>query len=160
MSAGPQRVVETLVEAGGRTAHSFGFSRLIGRIYAYLFCCETPQSLTDIASALGVSKASASIACRQMQTWGAVRRVTVDRDRRDYYEAETDMGQWLAGGILPALDRKLESAGTVLRQSLDKIGDGGNGGDLQYLRDRLAQADSRRERLQSVLRNPLIKRVL
>ncbi len=61
-----------MIEAGGRTAQSFGLNRLLGQIYVLLYLTPHPLTLDDIAQALGVSKASVSIACRQLESWAAV----------------------------------------------------------------------------------------
>ena len=79
-----------MVEAGGRTSQAFGLSRLFGQIYTYLYLSPEPQSLDELAEGLGVSKASVSIAARQLESWGALRCIWKRGDRRDYYEAETD----------------------------------------------------------------------
>ena len=38
-----------MIEAGGRTAESFGISGLLGRIYMLLYMSKEPQCLDDIA---------------------------------------------------------------------------------------------------------------
>lgn len=150
-----------MTEAGGRTTQSFGLSRLFGQIYVLLYLSNRPQSLDELTSQLGVSKASVSITCRQLESWGAVRRVWVKGDRRDYYEAETDLTRLINGGLLQALNKKLESARVQIERSLHLLEqDGGPDDQRSFLRVRLKQAEARRQRLHKLLNNPLIKRVL
>lgn len=148
-----------MTEAGGRTTQSFGLSRLFGQLYVLLYLSDRPQSLDDLTGQLGVSKASVSITCRQLESWGAVRRVWVKGDRRDYYEAETDLSKLINGGLLQALNKKLESARVQIERSLALLGQGEDG-QAAFLRDRLREAEARRQRLHQLLNNPLIKRVL
>jgi DNA-binding transcriptional regulator GbsR (MarR family) len=53
-----------------------GGSRTMGRVYGWLLICDPPrQSLTQLADALSVSKASASTVARQLQEGGMVERL-------------------------------------------------------------------------------------
>jgi hypothetical protein len=53
-----------------------GASRTMGRVYGWLLICDPPQqSLTQLADALSVSKASASTVARQLQEGGMVERL-------------------------------------------------------------------------------------
>ena len=156
-----QSAVWEMIEAGGRTVQSFGLNRLLGQIYVLLYLTEDAQSLDWIAQQLGVSKASASIACRQLEAWGAVHKSWKRGDRRDYYEAESDIGTMLRGGLLSSFNKKLESARTQIERSLLLLEKDGNGGvDVEFLRKRLREAESRRERIHSLLNNPLVKKLL
>ena len=150
-----------MIEAGGRTAQSFGLGRLFGQIFMLLYLSPDPLSLDDLASQLGVSKASISIACRQLETWGAVHRVWVKGDRKDYYMAETAFDRILRNGLLSSLTKKLDTAKIHIDQSLallEKCGDGDDG--APFLRERLRQAEQYRERINRLLSNRVVKAVL
>lgn len=98
------------IEAGGNTTHDLGLGRMIGRIFALLYLSPTSLCLEDIASRLNVSKASVSIAVRQLLSFRAVHHEVFPGDRRDFYKAETDFVQVLRRGMMPALRKKLQSA--------------------------------------------------
>lgn len=151
-----------MIEAGGRTTQSFGLSRLFGQIYVLLYLEPEPLCLDELASQLKVSKASVSIACRQLESWGAVRCVSVAGDRRDFYAAQTDWSQLLHGGLLDAFDKKLESARRQIERSLVLLeqSDGAGGGQVDFLRSRLREAEHRRARLARLLKNPLVRRLV
>ena len=150
-----------MVEAGGRTAQTFGLNRLFGQMYTLLYLSEVAQSLDELAEQLGVSKASVSIAARQLESWGAVRRVWKKGDRRDFYEAETDFRRLITGGLMESLNKKLHSAQSQISRSLSLIENNGAGGDeAKFLRGRLREAEERRARLEKLLNNPLVKRLL
>lgn len=150
-----------LIEAGGRTVQSFGLNRLLGQIYTLLYLHPEPLCLDEIADALSVSKASVSIACRQLAGWGAVRQVWQRGDRKDYYTAETDFKTLLNSGILESFRKKLDSAERQLertRQILNNDGDSIEHRD--YLQDRLDEAEKIRSRIRRLIDNPLIRRVI
>ena len=150
-----------MVEAGGRTAQSFGLNRLFGQIYILLYLSGDPLSLDAIAEQLGVSKASVSIACRQLESWGAVHRTWVKGDRRDYYLAETDFNRILGNGLLTSVTKKLDTAKIQIERSLALLeSSGGNGDETKVLRERLKQAEAYRSRVSGLLNNPLVRKLL
>jgi DNA-binding transcriptional regulator GbsR (MarR family) len=150
-----------MVEAGGRTAQTFGLSRLFGQIYTYLYLCSEAQSLDELAEGLGVSKASVSIAARQLESWGAVRRVWRKGDRRDFYEAEADFRSLIHGGLFTSLNKKLDSARLQIRRSIQLLEESGpDGAEHAFLKKRLEEAEDRRARLEKLLNNPLVRRLL
>jgi DNA-binding transcriptional regulator GbsR (MarR family) len=153
--------VGEIIDAGGRTAQSFGLNRLLGQIYVYLYLSADPRSLDEIVEQLGVSKASASIACRQLESWSAVRRIWKKGDRKDYYCAETDVGNLVNGGLLASVNKKIESARVQIARSLALLdSDGaGNSAQVAFLKKRLREAESRRARIAGVLNNPLIRKL-
>lgn len=149
-----------MVEAGGRTAQSFGLSRIYGQLYMLLYLSNEPRSLEDLAVQLGVSKASVSIACRRMESWSAVRRVWVRGDRRDFYEAQTDF-RAILNGLLPSVSKKLESARIQIERSMEMLEQGRSDDQRKhFLRERLAQAEQRRKKIAALLDNPLVRSVL
>ena len=153
--------VREMVEAGGRTAQSFGLSRLFGQIYTLLYLSPEPLCLDELADQLGVSKASVSIAGRRLETWGAVRKVWVRGDRRDFYEAETDFRSILNGGLLTSLGKKLESARVQIDRSIRLASQNGDGdGRHVFLLERLNEAEKRRKRLAKVIDSPLLRKLL
>ena len=141
-----QQASRELIEAGGRTAQSFGLNRLLGQIYMFLYIRREASSLDDLVEGMGVSKASISIACRQLLALGAIKRVWRKGDRKDYYEAETDLRSLLNNGILRELDKKLDSARTQIERCREILTDGEgadpeNSQDLTFFSERLDEAD-------------------
>ncbi len=151
-----------MIEAGGRTAQSFGLSRLFGQIYVLLYLSQEAQSLDEIANQLGVSKASVSIACRQLESWGALRCGWKKGDRRDYYQAETDIGGLINGGLMTSVNKKLESARVQIERSLDLLSQNSAASDehVKFLKQRLQEAETRRARIAALLNNPLVRKLL
>lgn len=150
-----------MVEAGGRTAQSFGFNRLWGQLYVYLFLSQEPMSLDALADGLGVSKASISLTGRQLESWGALRRVWIKGDRKDYYEAERDFSHIIGHGLLDALNKKLESGHIQIERCLDMLAEtNGEQEDAAFLRERLLEAEQYRTKISKLLNNPLVRKIL
>ena len=59
---------------------------------------------------LGISKGSASTGTRQLAAWGAIRKVWVPGERRDYYEVVEDLGQLIRGSYNNLLKPRIQSS--------------------------------------------------
>lgn len=81
---------DALVKALGRQSAFWGLGRTAGEMYAVLYLSPEPVSLEDVARGLGVTKGNVSIAIRQLEQLGMVRRSWQTGDRRVFFEAETD----------------------------------------------------------------------
>ena len=81
-----RRAERLLVEEYGLLLEEMGGTRMEGRVLAWLLLADPPeQSLTEIAAALGVSKAAVSTAARSLLQSRAVERVVEPGRRGDYY---------------------------------------------------------------------------
>lgn len=150
-----------MIEAGGRTVQSFGLNRLLGQIYILLYLTDEALSLDALAEQMGVSKASVSIACRQLESWGAVHRTWVRGDRKDYYVAETNFNRILSNGLLASLNKKFDTAKTQIERSLQLLEDqGADPSKARFLKQRLKGAGQYRDRIVRLLNNPLVKKFL
>ncbi len=148
-----------MIDAGGRAAQAFGVSRLFGQIYALLYLRNEALSLDQMVEDLQVSKASISIACRQLYSFGALRRVTRKGDRRDFYEAVQDFRGLVNNGLLPIIEKKLESAKVQINQCRAMLDDSKESAAIRLL-ERLDEAEERRSKISSLVKNPLIRRML
>ena len=59
---------------------------------------------------LGISKGSASMGTRHLASWGALRKVWVPGERRDYYEVVEDLGQLIRGSYNNVIKPKIRSS--------------------------------------------------
>lgn len=150
-----------MIDAGGRTVQSFGLNRLLGQIYTLLYLNAEPLSLDDISQQLSVSKASVSIASRQLAGWGAIRQVWQRGDRKDYYMAERDFRAILNNGILESIRKKLDSAQRQVERNLKMLEEEGKSDEQAvFVRERLKEADRFRSRVQRLIDNPIVRKVL
>lgn len=150
-----------MIEAGARTAESFGLNALLGRIYMTLYLQNKEQSLDEVADFLGVSKASISIACRQLESWGAVRKVYVKGDRKDYYQAESSLRHIFNNGFLASVSKKLQSARIQIERSLSYLNEAEeNHPDKEFLEKRLAEAERYRKKIENLIDNPVVRKLV
>jgi DNA-binding transcriptional regulator GbsR (MarR family) len=59
---------------------------------------------------LGISKGSASMGTRHLASWGALRKVWIPGERRDYYEVVEDLGQLIRGSYNNLIKPRIQSS--------------------------------------------------
>ncbi len=173
MSALNQPIVRRFVEDVGNTTQSLGVGRVIGQIFAYLYFSEEPRGLDDMKEALGISKGSASMGVRQLEQWGAVQRVWVKGDRKDYYTANDYFGQIvrnimtdLMGKRLMGLAASLDAAEAELNAA-DQTTDHRHqttttdlNTNHKFLKERVARLKEFQEKVNKTWNNPIVKMML
>jgi DNA-binding transcriptional regulator GbsR (MarR family) len=97
-----------------------GSQRTAGRIYGWLMVCDPPHhSIAELASALGVSKASISTLGRQLEQAQLIERVPVAHTRQHHYQVRP--GGWAQ--ILRARVARLKPAADAAEYGLSVIGE-------------------------------------
>ncbi|MBK8870658.1 MAG: hypothetical protein KBD85_02145 [Elusimicrobia bacterium] len=102
----------------GELAESFSFNRSVGQIYGLLYLQESPLSLEDIGQRLSMSKGNASINIRLLESWGAVRPVSVVGSRKDFYEANRDIKELALRRVREGLTKRFDRADEQLTRLL------------------------------------------
>jgi DNA-binding transcriptional regulator GbsR (MarR family) len=82
-----QRFILHWGDMGGQ----WGVNRSVSQIHALLYLSEKPLTAEDIAETLGLARSNVSNSIKELQGWGIIRRVPIMGDRRDFFEAETDV---------------------------------------------------------------------
>jgi predicted transcriptional regulator len=87
LSPAQRRFVDDIGQAFAR----YGLPLTIGRVFGLLLINNEPLSLDDMAAQLQVSKTATSVAARDLERIGAVRRLATPGSRRIVYEADDTM---------------------------------------------------------------------
>ena len=156
-------VVLRFIEEAGNTTQSFGAGRVIGQVYAYLYFGEEPRTLDDMRDALAISKGSASITVRQLEQWGAVQRVWVRGDRKDYYKARDQLGKILKAAILETVGQRMGDYAALLDEAdvdLAKAAKNKENGREAFLRDRIQHIKKYQRWAQQLWNSSLLQRML
>ncbi len=93
--AGNQDAIRVTCEAIGQIIESWGFKKIMGTLWAFLYLCPEPASSKDICTNLKISPALASITLQDLQRWGVVTKISSIGKRMDYYIAEHDIWKML-----------------------------------------------------------------
>ena len=110
-------IVRRMIEAVGHTTQSLGVGRVLGQIFAHLYFSRDPQSLDDLTAALGISKGSASMGVRQLDQWGALEKIWIKGDRKDYYRAKDHLGKIIKSALRDLTSKRIESSHTLLDEA-------------------------------------------
>lgn len=153
-------VIMRLVETGGRTSQDFGVGRIVGQILVYLYLQEQSCSLDKIGEDLGLSKASVSIAVRQLEQLGLAKKVWKKGDRKNYYRSADNIATALQNGILSLLRQKVELFGNELDDAIGLLNIHNTNDDknsVEFLQQRIRRARKLQGRLKLLLSNPLVR---
>ena len=114
--------VERFVLHWGDLGSRWGVNRSVSQIHALLYLCERPLTAEEIAAALGLARSNVSNSIRELMTWSLIRRVPVKGDRREHFEAETDL--WEIAMRIAAMrkERELDPAVAALRACVADAG--------------------------------------
>jgi HTH-type transcriptional regulator, glycine betaine synthesis regulator len=151
-------VVRQFVEDAGHLTQSLGIGRVPGLIYAYLYFSPVPRNLADMQSALGISKGSASTGVRQLEQWGAVKKVWVKGDRKDYYQASDWFGRIIKNAIADMLGKRISSLSQMMEEveaDLARMENGDEHG--KFVRERVARLRQFQQRAAGMWESPLIQ---
>lgn len=149
-----------LIDVGGRTAQDLGLGRIFGQTLAYVYLADGEVSLDEIEATLGLSKASISIAVRQLESFGLIQRVWKKGDRKNYYKVVDHFGIALHRGLVKMIWGKLELVSAEL-QSADRVlkkCDAGAGMDgLDVMKKKVAKAKDLCSTAERLLNNPILR---
>src|SRR5690606_28212172 len=116
-------VRDSMLDGLGQLAEYFGFSKVMGQLYAALLMSPRPLSLDDMTELLEISKASVSMNMRTLEHLGMVRQAWVRGrgDRRKFYEAETDFWEIIANIISGREMRDVDRALNVMNKDIERL---------------------------------------
>ena len=110
--------VERFVLHWGDMGNQWGVNRSVSQIHALLYLSERPLTAEDIADTLGMARSNVSNSLKELIGWKLVRRVPVLGDRRDHFEAETDLMEMVTRIAQGRKEREIDPAAAALRACL------------------------------------------
>ena len=102
------------IDACGRIAEFWGFTRTMGRAFGLLYLSREPLPQADLQRRLGISVGSASMTLAALGRWGVVHKVWVRGQRREHYQAETDFWKMISGVLNERERREISAAVEVV----------------------------------------------
>ncbi|HEV2747602.1 MAG TPA: MarR family transcriptional regulator [Allosphingosinicella sp.] len=110
--------VERFILHWGDMGGQWGVNRSVAQIHALLYLAERPLTAEEIADTLGMARSNVSNSLRELGGWKLVRRVPVFGDRRDHFEAETDLWEMVTRIAQGRKEREIDPAAAALRACL------------------------------------------
>jgi DNA-binding transcriptional regulator GbsR (MarR family) len=121
----------------GRLMEFWGFKRPMGRMWTVLFLSAEPLGAAELGERLKMSAGAVSMTLSELVKWGAVKKTWRPGERRDFYEAETEIWK-LVRRVLG--DRELtlvRDAGEALSNAVQHVA--GSDAERVFKRARLEQ---------------------
>ena len=116
LSPAARRFVLQWGDMGGQ----WGVNRSVAQIHALLYLSERPLTAEDIAEALGIARSNVSNSIKELLGWKLIRRVPVMGDRRDHFEAETDIWEMVVRIAQGRKEREIDPAAQALRACMEE----------------------------------------
>lgn len=107
--------IERFILHWGDMGGQWGVNRSVSQIHALLYLAKTPLTADDISAALGIARSNVSTSIKELQAWNLIRRVPVKGDRRDHFEAETDVWEISMRIAAGRKEREIDPALAALR---------------------------------------------
>ena len=160
-----QSLRQRFIESAGHFTQSLGAGRVLGQIFAHIYFSKDPQSLDDLTRLLEISKGSASMAVRQLEQWGALRRMWVKGDRKDYYAATDEFGRIIRKALLDMIGRKMETSDGLLEDAQALLQERTRNGkksdeDWVFITQRVKKLQAFRDRTQGLWDSSILKMLL
>ncbi|MCC6555488.1 MAG: hypothetical protein IT372_21215 [Polyangiaceae bacterium] len=124
-------------DAIGDVIEHWGFRRVLGRVWTVLFIAGDALPAAEIGERLQISAGAVSMSLTELQRWGVARRVWRPGERKEFFEAETDLWKMVSRvfdererQLVESVKERLERASELLhaapetaatRVSLDRI---------------------------------------
>ncbi len=126
----PPREVEALeaarerfISQWGAMGSAWGINRTMAQIHALLLSKLDPQTTDEVMEELKISRGNANTNLRDLVGWGLVRSIYFKGDRKEYFEAETDIWKMFCIIARERKRRELEPAVSVLQFCRDHTRD-------------------------------------
>ena len=114
--------IERFVLQWGDMGGKWGVNRSVSQIHALLYLSERPLTAEDIADMLGLARSNVSNSIKELQGWSLIRRVPIKGDRREHFEAETDIWEMFARIAAGRKEREIDPAVAALRACVAEAG--------------------------------------
>jgi DNA-binding transcriptional regulator GbsR (MarR family) len=108
-------VMEKYILHWGEMGTRWGVNRSVAQIHSLLYLAARPLTAEEIAETLGIARSNVSTSLKELQSWGLVRLLHVKGDRRDHFEALSDLWETFFAIVENRKRRELDPTLSVLR---------------------------------------------
>lgn len=102
----------------GEMGSRWGINRTVGQIYALIFISQRALNADEIAESLEFSRSNVSMGLKELQAWRLVRMKHLPGDRREYFEALSDVWEIFRVLAEERRRREVEPTLSMLRMAL------------------------------------------
>ena len=102
----------------GEMGSRWGINRTVGQMYALIFLSPQALNADEIAEALEFSRSNVSMGLKELQSWRLVKLLHRPGDRREYFEAPSDVWEIFRVLAEERRRREIEPTLSMLRNAL------------------------------------------
>ena len=113
--------LEKYVLHWGEMGTRWGTNRTVAQIHALLYLSPEPLTADDIVDALSIARSNVSTSIRELQAFGLVRMIHIMGDRRDYFEAISDVWELFNTIMEQRWQREIAPTVTMLEKCVDEL---------------------------------------
>src|SRR5512133_2389258 len=117
-SPGLRRADLAAADAVGTLMELWGFRRQLGRVWAVLFLSDRPLAAPELCRRLEISTGLLSMSLAELRRWGVVHPVQIAGDRKDHFEAETNVWRLVARVLREREQHAVEDALATFERAL------------------------------------------
>ncbi len=110
----PSPAIQRFILHWGDLGGQWGVNRSVAQIHALLLVSDKPMHAEEIAETLAIARSNVSNSIKELLTWNLVKRAPVQGDRRDHFEAESDMWEMISRIVAMRKARELDPATQIL----------------------------------------------
>lgn len=123
-----QEAQDRFISTWGQMASVWGVSRTMAEAHALLYITGEALNTDEVMERLQISRGNASMSLRALVEWGLVSRVHKRGDRKEYYQAETDVWTMFRTIVRERIKREVEPVLASLHEIRDTTGTAQLGG--------------------------------
>jgi DNA-binding transcriptional regulator GbsR (MarR family) len=106
----------------GEMGTKWGISRSVAQIHALLYIKGEPMPAEEIANQLSIARSNVSTGLKELQGWGIVRVAHTLGDRRDHFEALSDVWETFHHILNERKRREADPTLRLLRECVEEAG--------------------------------------
>ena len=130
-----------VADAVGGLMEFWGFKRNMGRMWAVLYLESEPKSAADLGNLLSLSSGAISMTANELVMRGVIKKSWVPGQRRDYYEAETNIWKMVSRVLRERELQQIRAAIEVFDdaiQQLNSAEDADDAAKCSFAKDRVS----------------------
>ena len=113
--------VRSFILHWGEMGSQWGVNRSVSQIHALLYLSDRPIHAEEICDDLQLARSNVSNGLKELQSYGIVKRVHVDGDRRDHFLAEADLWEMLMRITAERKRREIDPTIAFLRELAESL---------------------------------------
>ena len=110
------QAIQQFILYWGDMGGQWGVNRSVAQIHALLYLSTSPMNAEQITDTLGIARSNVSNSLKELVSWKLIRRVPIAGDRREHFEAETDVWELAMRIAQGRKEREIDPAANALKE--------------------------------------------